>query len=242
MKSKVVFLFLMILSTYTFGQDLKVDVEEVRVTPPIFVGIEKAVPKVESHGKLESYILKEIQYPPKAIDWLKEGTEVVQFVVTPEGKLEDFKIINSLSYDIDNEVIRALKTTDGLWKPGFNNDKPVAMEHEISVVFKIGDEGVALTDFKKMGQLYFQKGGNLLLIKDKPKRALKNYDQGIVMLPNDKSLLLMRGLARYETGDKDGAMRDWKRIKALGGDQGDFFLDGLQQMKGYAELIQIFNK
>jgi hypothetical protein len=36
-------------------------------------------------------------------------------------------------------------------------------------------------------------------------------------MPNDRGLLYMRGLCRYNLGDMDGARDDWRRLKALGG-------------------------
>jgi len=35
----------------------------------------------------------------------------------------DFNIVNSVFDTIDNEAIRTLKTTSGMWKPGYNDDK-----------------------------------------------------------------------------------------------------------------------
>jgi len=124
--------------------------------------------------------------------------------------------------------------------PGYNNDQPVAMEKEVSIAFKIDNEGTI--DFYDLGQWYYKRGSTMLLIKDKPKKAVKSYDKAIVLLPNDKSLLIMRGLARFETGDKDGACRDWKRIKSLGSEQGDFYLDSFCEMKGYAEMVSILQE
>lgn len=229
----------MIISSFAFGQDeKKVELGEVNVTPPKFLGVEIEKP-VTILGSLDAYLRDNLRYPDQAAKWSQEGTEVVQFVITPTGKVTDFTVINSVSPEIDREVIRVLQTTSGKWMPGSNNDKPVAMENEVSITFAV--EG-STTDFLKTGELYFRKGSTLFLVKDKPKRAIQNYDKGLVFLPKDKSLLLMRGLARYDLGDKDGACRDWNRIKALGGDQGDFFLDSFCEMKGYAEMISILEE
>lgn len=238
MKTKFIFLLFTIISSFAFGQDLKVNVPEVKVTPPKFTGIE--IKKAETPlGILETYVRDNLQYPDRAYDYYNEGTEVVQFVITPTGEVTDFTVVNSVSLEIDDEVIRVLKTTSGMWTPGYNNDQPVAMEKEISIVFK--PEG-SRTDFLKTGQTYFKKGGTLLLVKDNPRKAVREYNKAFVLLPSDKSLLIMRGLAKFETGDKDGACRDWTRIKALGGNQGDVYLDSFCEMKGYAEMIKILDE
>jgi hypothetical protein len=77
----------------------------------------------------------------------------------------------------------------------------------------------------------------MLLIKERPKLALMNYNQAVTLLPNDKCILLGRGMAKYELGDKSGACQDWNRIKALGGFEGDVYLDSYCEMKGYSDMI-----
>ena len=60
--------------------------------------------------------------------------------------------MNSLSPQIDAEMIRVLKTSNGMWKPGQNNGEPMTMETEVALVIKAGEtEGRAIrTDFRKI--------------------------------------------------------------------------------------------
>ena len=248
MKTIIIFLLCMILSGITFGQIEEekmrhVDVDEVQVVPPKFTGVKNAIPLLKE-GKIESigdYLAKNIEYPKKDAERFIQGTEVVQFVVSPTGELSDFKVINGISPQINEEVIRVLETTSGMWVPGYNNNEPVAMEKEISVAFKITGLPYPL-DFKTQATKYFSKGTEILFTKHNPKRALKFYDKGIMLLPNDEGLLLMRGIARYEVGNKDGAYRDWDRINALGGSFSYEHLAKLNEFKGYAELTRILNE
>ena len=61
-------------------------------------------------------------------------------------------------------------------------------------------------------------------------------------LPYDKSLLYVRGICKYELGDKEGALKDWNRIVALGGmDFSDIAYDS-SKMKGYDEMAEILAK
>lgn len=241
MKSKILFILLMIISAIALGQDQKSRMmEEIKVVPPKFTGVARAVPVIEENrsvSELEGYLMNNVQYPQDAYDRHKQGTAVVSFVVTPNGEVEDFHIINSVSPEIDQEVIRVLQTTNGMWMPGYNNSNAVSMEKEVSVLFRINPNNNFIHETQKI----FVHGSKLMFIKDKPKRALRVYDQGVVLRPNDKSLLLMRGLTRYELGDKDGACRDWTRIKTLGGES-DYYLDEFCEMKGYADMIQILGE
>lgn len=249
MKKSIIFLFSMILSIMTFGQiQGQKLLEEVKVSPPKFDWhVQEATAfSEEKHGEIGAYIQENIEYPADAFRHFIEGTQVVQFTVTPAGKLTNFNMINSLSPLFDDEIIRVLKNTDGLWIPGTNNGEPVAMDAEISVIFKLDrsdQSDLSVTqDFTKTARKYFAKGGTLLFLKDKPKRALNYYDRGIVLLPNEPNLLLMRGLTRYELNDSEGACKDWNRLKALGGVSSDVYLENYCEMKGYAELVRILEE
>ncbi len=238
MKRTIVFLLCMISSIITFGQNQKM-LEEITCTPPKFTGVKGTVPLLveQKYPSIEKYLGENVSYPKAAIERMDQGTEVVRFVVTPQGNVTDIKIINSVSSEIDEEVINALATTNGMWKPGRNYEKPVAMETEVAVAFRI--DGLSHIDFYTMGKRYYLKGVEILFTRESPKKALKYFDKVVVLFPNETGLLALRGLTRYELGDKDGAIRDWTRIKTLGGIEGDIYLDQFSDFKGYAEMISI---
>ncbi len=248
MKKFVIFLFCLTLPLMVFAQtetkELMVNLEEVEVTPPKFTGIENVadVLQVNNAELVREFIIKNVNYPVEALDNYKEGTEIVHFCITKEGKVTNFKVINSVSPEIDKELIRVLKTTDGMWKPGYNNGVPVDMGKEVSLVFCLGkDDFCSVKDhFVNKATEYFQGANKQLFVKHNPKKALKQYNKGIKYLPNDKALLYIRGLCRYELGDEEGARRDWDRIVSLGGmDIGMIAYDS-GEMKGYDEMIKIF--
>ena len=240
MKTKLFLLFAgLLLSAVAFSQE---NIEEVRVSPPEFVGVKGAallvnLPTVQLQS-LNEYVVSKLQYPEGDVTDFREGKEVIQFTVQPDGTLDNFVVINSVSSAMDDEVIRALKTTDGMWKPGCNNREAVPMDKEIVVAFKLAES----SSLKAQATHYFIKGNKQLLVKRNPQRALRQFDRGIVLLPNEKCLLLARGMGRYEIGDKEGACRDWNRIKALGGFESDALLDNYCEMSGYAEMLQTVNK
>ncbi|MFY9152701.1 MAG: energy transducer TonB [Prolixibacteraceae bacterium] len=235
-------LLFLIFSVVTFAQEKKDQIKEingVNVTAPRFTGNETLLTLLNEtqFGSFNDYLMKNFQYPERRKD---EGTEVVSFVITPKGELTDFLIINSVSPAIDEEIVRVLKTTNGLWKPGLNNGVPVAMEKEISIVVKYADspdEIDATTNFVNLAKHYFDRGNKQFFVKEINKRALKNYDKAIRYLPNDKALLVTRGMCLYELGNIDGACLDWNRIKTLDGFEGDAYLDNFCIFKGYAEML-----
>ena len=233
----------MILSGIAFGQveEVKmkhVDVDEVNVVPPKFVGLSNPIPAIKE-GKFESfedYLARNIVYPEKDAKSFNQGTEVVQFVISPTGELTDFAVLNSVCKKMDEEVIKVLKLTNGMWQPGFVNGCPAAMEKEVSVAFVLHPSN----DFVKMAKSYMKQGNKMLFEKSNPKKALKYYDAGINLLPNNETLLAVRGLCKYELGDETGASRDWERISSLSHTFDSELLSKLTDLKGYKEFITAF--
>lgn len=237
MKNKLFFLLLLLFTGFiSVGQSLK-ELNEIKVTPPKFTGIAKVetIPVESNYVSLEKYLIKLIEPQMQELKTFKEGTAVVQFLVNQSGNLIDFHVINSVTPEIDKEVIKALEKTNGMWKPGLNNDELVTMEKEVTIAFRLGDT----PKFEQRAQISFRRGAKMLHIKAKPEKALKHFNNGIALLPNDKGILVNRGLARYELGDMAGACSDWNRIKSLGGFEGDGYLENFCDMKGYAELVKI---
>jgi TonB family protein len=238
----------MLTAVLAVGQ--KQNVDEVKVKPPQFTGIENAihVENQTANALLKNYLMERISYPGNAILTSKEGTEVVQFTITPEGNVADFKIINSVSTEIDDEVIWALRQTKGMWIPGKNNNESVDMTKEVSLVFCLDKESSKSTHeiFTEHAAEYFNDGCKMLFENKNPKKALKHYSLGLNYLPYDNSLLLLRGMCRYELGDTKGASQDWNRMTSEGGIDMSEYTFQLKDMKGYNELIasypeKIFN-
>ena len=144
MKRTVIILLSMLISVITFGQEKQQyssKTIEVNMSPPRFIGNKElsAVVNETRFGSLNDYVLRHFQIPEVSRKFQVEGTEVIQFVVTPKGEVTGFNIVNSLSREIDEEVIRVLKTTNGLWRPGLNNGEPMEMGNELSVNFKLSN-------------------------------------------------------------------------------------------------------
>ena len=213
------------------------NISEIKVTPPEFSGSTVTIEK----SLIKNYLAENFRTPQINN---AQGTEVVQFTVTSNGNVTDFKIINSVSRAIDQEMIRVLKTTNGMWKPGFNNEHPVDMTQEVSIAF-YNDEQAQEAEklFVKWATSSFNKGGLALFEQHNINKALKCFNEGLNYLPYNKSLLLLRGVCHYELGDREGAMEDWNRMSGLGEtiDMSDY-ASSLQGMKGYDELMAVMKK
>lgn len=248
MKSNVIFLICLILSFMAFGQeetkDVMVDVEEVSVTPPKFTRIENVsiAPVIDNSMLLTKYLKENVRYPSRVIDNCIEGTEIIQFTVTPSGNVTDFNVKNSVCREIDDEVIRLLKETNGMWKPGYNNGEPVAMEQEITMMFGNCTNNQIINQFTERAKALFDKGNTYLFEKDKPRKALRKYSLGVRYLPSDIALLSMRGMCYYALGNTEKAEEDWNRVVNLGGIDYLNEFDDLAETEGYSEMIKILSE
>jgi tetratricopeptide (TPR) repeat protein len=117
-----------------------------------------------------------------------------------------------------------------------------AMEKEISVVFKISHK----SDFAAQAKGYLEHGNKLLFVHNRPEKALKYFNKGITLLPNEETLLAVRGLCKYEIGDNEGAKLDWNRLKILADKNAAKSLIesavNYTQLSGYIEMMTIVNK
>ena len=233
MKTSVLLVAGMLIVNVAFGQNKKLN--EIEVTAPRY--------QSEMYYSVNDFLKNAVEYPDKSKNAGLQGTEVVRFVVTPTGEITNFSIINSVSPEIDQEVLRVLKITDGKWNPGTADGNLVSMEKEISVSFFLHSE----EEMIKMAKQYQQKGNKLMFEKNNPEKALKYFNQAIVLLPQEESLLAARGLCKYEIGDNDGAINDWNRLNTIAKNKGlnskieNLALD-FSNKKGFEKMMETIKK
>ncbi|WP_462319724.1 energy transducer TonB [Marinilabilia sp.] len=215
MKTTAILFVLICLATAIAGQDKYSGPGEAE---PRFLA-EKSSEQASDFLSISDYLQHNVVYPEQAKKQWVEGVEIVRFTVTPQGKVTNFKFVNSLHPEIDKEVARVLKKTDGMWEPGTLNNQPVKMEREVCVSFILEErDPESAKVYLTQRALQHLRAGNEHLLKHKnAKRALRKFNECMKYCPKNCCLLLMRGLARYELGDIEGAHEDWDRMLALGG-------------------------
>lgn len=139
------------------------------------------------------------------------GTEVIAFVVTPEGELTAFRVINSVSPAVDDAIIRVLKETSGSWTPGSRNGVPAGMEQEVALVFVPNGHFNIIEEAKSL----LDKGNRIFAVKKDPERALKYFNEAFRLRPSEESILAARSRCLYTLGDLEGAIQDCSRIIEL---------------------------
>jgi hypothetical protein len=243
MKTIFLFALCLVFSALAWGQEKSLNPGQSEMIPPEFSGKNfEMLTQGKPCESLNDYLRGCTCYPDECINQRVEGTEVIEFVVTPEGKLTAFYVVNSLSPEIDAYVISLLKKTSGMWSPGRIENKVVPMRSEVSVVFKWQDlKELNTTDFYEKAKMHFDKGSRQLLVLRKPGKAIKHFNAGIRYLPKNESLLMLRGICRYELGDENGALNDWERMKVLENSRTKFqqYAESLNGFKGYDILSEL---
>lgn len=88
------------------------------------------------NGALLKYILDNIQYPKNARKTGTEGDVYVTFMLDREGKVTEPKVLKGVSEELDAEAIRVVSAMPQ-WTPGTQNGKPVMVQYNLPVRFKL---------------------------------------------------------------------------------------------------------
>ncbi len=197
----LVLLASMLIGVFTFAQENEIN--EVSFAPPRF--------QSEIFESVNDFLSYHTEYPAVNKNAGVQGTEIISFKVSVEGKISDFKIVNSVSPEIDEEVKSLLLTTDGKWTAGVANETAVEMQKEVSLAFYLNSPG----DMVKTAKNHLKKGNHLMYVKNKPANALKSYNSAALILPNDETILAARILCNYELKDFENANEDLNRLRIL---------------------------
>jgi len=58
-------------------------------------------------------------------------------MVDENGNVSDVKVLRGIGGGCDEEAIRIVKLTNGKWKPGSQNGKPVKVRYNMPVYFSL---------------------------------------------------------------------------------------------------------
>jgi protein TonB len=111
--------------------------EETNEVFEIFDVSEKAVFPGGDDG-LRRFIAENISYPAMALENDMSGTVNVVFVVTKNGTIRDIGILGAKKgFGLEDEAIRVIRKTSGMWKPAKQRDRSVDMRFRMPVKFQI---------------------------------------------------------------------------------------------------------
>lgn len=111
-------------------QDTKDSVYSVVEKMPEFQG---------GQNELITFLNQNVSYPAEALKKKEQGKVIVQFTITKSGKVENAKVLRSVSPSLDNEALRVIGLLPD-WTPGEQNGEKVAVYQILPVVFQIPSE------------------------------------------------------------------------------------------------------
>ncbi|MCD6201221.1 MAG: energy transducer TonB [Bacteroidales bacterium] len=80
------------------------------------------------------WVAKRLKYPEIAAENGISGRVYVQFVVEPDGRVDNVKVIRGVDPALDAEAVRVVKSSPR-WTPGKQRGKPVRVAYTIPIVF-----------------------------------------------------------------------------------------------------------
>ena len=87
---------------------------------------------------LEKFIIKNIEYPKEAIKYNISGTQTINFIIEPNGRISNIRPKEYVGAGCCEETIRLVKLLD--WYPGIKNGKAVRVRSGISIQFNLSDD------------------------------------------------------------------------------------------------------
>jgi len=98
--------------------------------------IETVPDKMPELDGLYQFISNHLKYPAQAVDAGIEGTVYITFVVEKDGTVTDVKTIRGIGVGCEQEAVRVIKLLPK-WTPGIKGGKPVRVQCNLPVKFKL---------------------------------------------------------------------------------------------------------
>ena len=109
---------------------------EKKVEDKVFDAVEQYPSFPGGEGAMFSYISNNLQYPEKAQKNRIQGRVVVKFIVEKDGSISNVEVNRSVDPDLDNEVIRIIKSMPK-WNPAKQKGTEVRAYYYVPVAFRL---------------------------------------------------------------------------------------------------------
>jgi len=186
---------------------------------------------------LDNFLKSKIVYPEYSSRNCISGTVNVAFRLDKQGRVTDAKVQQGPGIDLDDEALRVIKLTSGLWvlpagyNPATNLVQPIRFDPDQTRCGQstTRDMQAAITDYKNRQELenavtnyYINKyQGKADLSKENTIIALKKqlgFDDELI---DD---ILNKAAEKLKQNDIAGACTDWNFIRNIGSDKADSFI------------------
>jgi TonB family protein len=90
----------------------------------------------EAGMAFSKWVNAHLTYPKAAKDAGVQGRVTLQFIVYPDGKVRDAKVLRGAHPDLDAEALRVVSASPD-WTPGYVNGEPVKVTYTFPVIFQL---------------------------------------------------------------------------------------------------------
>ena len=146
---KILFLTLLFLN-YGFVISQNIDLTKKDTIPAKFNGSSDL-------NKLRIFIQNQLIYPTTSAEKCEQGTVLLKFKITSNGKIDSIDLINELSPALNNEAIRGLMKSEPFWIPGIINSNNVSSTFIMPLIFVVDNSCKDIDYYIKKGNKFFNK-------------------------------------------------------------------------------------
>ena len=90
----------------------------------------------EAGTSFSKWVNENLKYPQAAKDAGVQGRVTLQFIVYPDGKVRDTKVLRGAHPDLDAEALRVVSASPD-WTPGYVKGEPVKVVYTFPVIFQL---------------------------------------------------------------------------------------------------------
>lgn len=117
--------------------------KKVITTMPYFPGCENARGKSKrdcSHNLMKTYLHDHAAYPVGSPTQKTAGAVIVEFLVRPDGKVRDPKLLRDPGYGRGADALRIINNMEAegiLWEPATRNGRPISSRMTITIRYNM---------------------------------------------------------------------------------------------------------
>ena len=116
---------------------IDIDTTEVFIFDPGLVEIPALFNGKPAEEAFRDYIGQNLKYPQIAIENVISGRVFIQFVVDQQGNVVDIQVVRNIDPSLDNEALRLIQSTSGMWTPARQREKPVKVRYTFPIMFRL---------------------------------------------------------------------------------------------------------
>ncbi len=118
-------------------EEVKEEVQEVKEEEVFYVVEEMpGFNGGDANTEFRKYVASNMKYPEIAAENGIQGKVFVQFVIEPDGRISNVRVIRGVDPSLDKEAMRVIESSPK-WNPGKQRGKPVRVSYTFPITFML---------------------------------------------------------------------------------------------------------